>query len=115
MTLVQTAAVQRDIASILLPGESVAKGLQRLGAHNKRPAGSHPFPPPPLVFWLRSGAAMTSASNAAYMHGSGPCDSTTATLNSPQTIAALTPRSNTQHSDAWPTACYGLNLPITAT
>lgn len=39
MTLVQAAAVQRDIASILLPGETVTKGLQRLGVHNKRPAG----------------------------------------------------------------------------
>lgn len=45
MTLVQTAAVQRDIASILLPGESVAKGLQRLGAHHKRPAGTDPNTP----------------------------------------------------------------------
>lgn len=41
MTLVQTAAVQRDIASILLPGETVTKGLKRLGVHNKRPTGVH--------------------------------------------------------------------------
>ena len=42
MTLLQTAAMQRDIASILLPGETVAKGLQRLGMRNKRPAGAAP-------------------------------------------------------------------------
>ena len=39
MTLVQTAAVQRDIAAILLPGESVTKALQRLGPQKKGPAG----------------------------------------------------------------------------
>lgn len=40
MTLVQTAAVQRDIAAILLPGESVTKALQRLGPQKKGPAGA---------------------------------------------------------------------------
>ena len=35
----QTAALQRDIAAILLPGESVTRALQRLGKQDKRPAG----------------------------------------------------------------------------
>ena len=43
MTMPQMAALQRDIAAILLPGESVTKGLQRLGKQDKRPAGlPHP-------------------------------------------------------------------------
>ena len=39
MSKPQTAALQRDIAAILLPGESVTKALQRLGRQDKRPAG----------------------------------------------------------------------------
>ena len=39
MSKPQTAALQRDIAAILLPGESVTKALQRLGKQDKRPAG----------------------------------------------------------------------------
>lgn len=39
MSKPQTAALQRDIAAILLPGESVTRALQRLGKQDKRPAG----------------------------------------------------------------------------
>ncbi|KAL0033088.1 hypothetical protein WJX79_002251 [Trebouxia sp. C0005] len=39
MSKPQEAALQRDIAAILLPGESVTKALQRLGKQDKRPAG----------------------------------------------------------------------------
>ena len=39
MSKPQTAALQRDIAALLLPGESVTKALQRLGKQDKRPAG----------------------------------------------------------------------------
>ena len=43
MSKPQEAALQRDIAAILLPGESVTKALQRLGKQDKRPAGvQHP-------------------------------------------------------------------------
>ena len=41
MSRPQTAALQRDIAAILLPGESVTRGLQRLGKQDKRSAGLH--------------------------------------------------------------------------
>lgn len=43
MSKPQTAALQRDIAAILLPGESVTKALQRLGKQDKRPAGVQRF------------------------------------------------------------------------
>lgn len=33
------AAAQRDIAALLLPGESVTAGLRRLGGARKAPAG----------------------------------------------------------------------------
>lgn len=39
MSKPQTAALQRDIAAVLLPGETVTKALQRLGKQDKRPAG----------------------------------------------------------------------------
>ena len=40
MSKPQTAALQSDIAAILLPGESVTRALQRLGNQDKRPAGA---------------------------------------------------------------------------
>ena len=39
MSKPQEAALQREIAANLLPGESVTKALQRLGKQDKRPAG----------------------------------------------------------------------------
>ena len=39
MSKPQTAALQQQIAAILLPGESVTRALQRLGKQEKRPAG----------------------------------------------------------------------------
>ncbi len=43
MSKLQEAALQRDIAAILLPGETVTTALQRLGKQDKRPAGvKHP-------------------------------------------------------------------------
>ncbi|KAL3136915.1 hypothetical protein ABBQ32_006522 [Trebouxia sp. C0010 RCD-2024] len=39
MSKPQTAALQRNIAAILMPGESVTRALQRLGKQDKRPAG----------------------------------------------------------------------------
>ena len=39
MSKPQTAALQRNIAAMLMPGESVTRALQRLGKQDKRPAG----------------------------------------------------------------------------
>ena len=61
MSKPQTAALQRDIAAVLLPGETVTKALQRLGKQDKRPAGMQELHSSPLLINVKYRPHLVSA------------------------------------------------------